>query len=198
MLNYAFVSKRIIFPIFFFFHFFHWLFLYIHFVSSMPADTTHDFRLPGESPEYRAARNELLASELELRNLTAKVAAQRRALPAGPSVDRGRYLFQPSAPDGAATDLVDLFDGNKSLMVYGLMLGPDDKDPCFMCTSFVGTLNAAAPQLADRCSIAVVVNGSVEQARYVSWGDLSYNNTILILVKKIVLRLYQLCCCIFC
>ena len=35
---------------------------------------------PGESNEYRRARNELLEAEAELRRLNEQVAAQRRAL----------------------------------------------------------------------------------------------------------------------
>jgi hypothetical protein len=38
---------------------------------------------PGESADYRAARNALLAEEMELRRQIERVAAQRRALPAG-------------------------------------------------------------------------------------------------------------------
>jgi Bacterial protein of unknown function (DUF899) len=38
---------------------------------------------PGESVEYRGARNALLAEEMELRRQIERVAAQRRALPAG-------------------------------------------------------------------------------------------------------------------
>jgi predicted dithiol-disulfide oxidoreductase (DUF899 family) len=41
-------------------------------------------RLPGESAEYRAARDELTAAEHELTAATEKVAAMRRALPPGP------------------------------------------------------------------------------------------------------------------
>jgi len=38
-------------------------------------------RLPGESTQYRTARNALLAEEIELRGRIERVAAQRRALP---------------------------------------------------------------------------------------------------------------------
>jgi len=38
---------------------------------------------PNESPEYRSARNALLAEEIELRRQLERVASQRRALPAG-------------------------------------------------------------------------------------------------------------------
>jgi hypothetical protein len=40
-------------------------------------------RFPGESSEYRRARNELLEAEAELRRLNEQVAPQRRALPSG-------------------------------------------------------------------------------------------------------------------
>ena len=42
-----------------------------------------EIRFPGESEEYRAAREELLRAEIELRRHTERVAAQRRALPPG-------------------------------------------------------------------------------------------------------------------
>ena len=39
--------------------------------------------LPGESPEYRAARDRLLEREIELRRAMEAVAAARRVLPPG-------------------------------------------------------------------------------------------------------------------
>jgi predicted dithiol-disulfide oxidoreductase (DUF899 family) len=41
------------------------------------------FDLPGETAEYRAARNELLGQEIALRRQMEAVAAARRALPSG-------------------------------------------------------------------------------------------------------------------
>jgi predicted dithiol-disulfide oxidoreductase (DUF899 family) len=41
---------------------------------------------PGESEEYRSAREELLSAESELRRHEERVAAQRRALPLGGEV----------------------------------------------------------------------------------------------------------------
>jgi predicted dithiol-disulfide oxidoreductase (DUF899 family) len=46
----------------------------------------HDRRFPGESGEYRQARDELLASEIALRRTIEAVAAQRRGLPLGGEV----------------------------------------------------------------------------------------------------------------
>jgi predicted dithiol-disulfide oxidoreductase (DUF899 family) len=57
----------------------------------------HHLHFPGESAEYRAARNSLLAEEMELRRQIERVAAQRRALPAGGALAVD-YLFE--GPDG--------------------------------------------------------------------------------------------------
>ncbi|MFP3693104.1 DUF899 family protein, partial [Burkholderia sp. SIMBA_048] len=50
-------------------------------------------RFPGESTEYRRARNALLAEEIELRRHIERVAAQRRALPPGGVVPED-YRFE--------------------------------------------------------------------------------------------------------
>ena len=51
-----------------------------------------DIRFPNESPEYRRARQALLAEEIELRRQIERVAEQRRALPPGGQVT-GDYRF---------------------------------------------------------------------------------------------------------
>ena len=43
-------------------------------------------RFPGETADYRRARNRLLKSEIELRRQIESVAAQRRKLPLGGEV----------------------------------------------------------------------------------------------------------------
>jgi predicted dithiol-disulfide oxidoreductase (DUF899 family) len=48
---------------------------------------------PGESSEYRAARDRLLAREVDLRRKMEAVAAARRELPSGGRVPRD-YVFQ--------------------------------------------------------------------------------------------------------
>ena len=52
---------------------------------------------PGESAEYRAARDRLLEQEIELRRAMEAVAAARRALPPGGVVPED-YVFQGAAP----------------------------------------------------------------------------------------------------
>jgi len=76
---------------------------------------------PGESVEYRGARNALLAEEMELRRQIERVAAQRRALPAGGAIPED-YEFEG---DGGLVKLSELFaSGKDTLAIYSFMYGP--------------------------------------------------------------------------
>src|SRR5438876_11665357 len=78
---------------------------------------------PGESPEYRAARDRLLKQEVELRRATEAVAAARRELPPGGAVPED-YVFQEAEPGGTPTDvrLSELFvSGKDTLAIYSFM-----------------------------------------------------------------------------
>ena len=57
----------------------------------------HEVRFPGESDQYRQARDELLKAEIDLRRQVATVAAQRRKLPLGGPVPRD-YTFEEWDP----------------------------------------------------------------------------------------------------
>src|ERR1700689_2612608 len=88
---------------------------------------------PGESSQYRAARDRLLERELELRRATEAVAAARRELPAGGVVPQD-YVFQGTGPDGGPAEvrLSELFmSGQDSLVIYSFMFprDPDDDRP---------------------------------------------------------------------
>src|ERR1700741_4697806 len=75
---------------------------------------------PGESSEDRRARNELLEDEAALKLLSEKIAAKRRALPAGGLVKED-YVFE-SAADGSKVKLSELFaPGRNSLVIYNMM-----------------------------------------------------------------------------
>ena len=60
--------------------------------------TTNQVHYPDESPEYRAARNVLLAEEIELRRHIERVAAQRRALPIGGKLAKDFELVSEAGP----------------------------------------------------------------------------------------------------
>ena len=57
---------------------------------------------PNESAEYRAARDDLLRGEAELRQRTEDVAAERRALPLGGLVKED-YTFETMDEDPSAS-----------------------------------------------------------------------------------------------
>src|SRR4029453_5285528 len=87
-------------------------------------------RFPGESADYRAARDRLLEQEIEQRRATEAVAAARRGLPPRGVVPQD-YLFQREGADGAPTDLrlSELFaPGMDALVIYSFMFPRDPGD----------------------------------------------------------------------
>lgn len=133
----------------------------------------HDIRFPGESAEYRGARNELLEAERILRRDVERVAAMRRALPLGGEVPQD-YVFDG---EEGPVRLSELFDGGKdSLIVYSYMFGPQMKQPCVMCTSILDALDGEAPHVMQRVNLAVVARSPIERiagfARPRGWRNL--------------------------
>ena len=59
--------------------------------------------VPGETAEYRAARDRLLEQEVELRRSIEAVAATRRALPPGGAVAED-YVFDGAGPTAPPTE----------------------------------------------------------------------------------------------
>ncbi|HTE53250.1 MAG TPA: DUF899 family protein [Kofleriaceae bacterium] len=112
---------------------------------------------PGESPEYREARDRLLQSEIELRRVAEKVAQERRALPDGGAVPTD-YLFETAPRDGdpGPVRLSALFGRHDTLAIYSYMFGPERKEPCPMCTPLLDGLDGAAEHIQQRVSLAVV------------------------------------------
>jgi predicted dithiol-disulfide oxidoreductase (DUF899 family) len=110
-----------------------------------------------ESAEYREARNALLAEEIELRRHIERVAAQRRALPAGGEVPQDFELVSERGPTRFST----LFGGKDALLIYSMMFGPERTGPCPMCTSFLTSWNGAAVNLRERVAIAVTARSPI-------------------------------------
>lgn len=84
---------------------------------------------PNETPQYRAARNRLLQSELELRRKMEAVAEELRALPPGGEVSED-YVFERTGPDGNPEPVrfSALFGKSDTLMVYHMMFPRDSRD----------------------------------------------------------------------
>jgi predicted dithiol-disulfide oxidoreductase (DUF899 family) len=115
---------------------------------------------PGESAEYRSARDRLLEGEADLRRVTEAVAAARRELPPGGPVPQD-YVFQEAGPAGSAAEvkLSELFaPGKDALAIYNFMFprALDEDLPCPSCTQFLDSFDGAAEHIAQRVSLAVV------------------------------------------
>src|SRR5512132_1553940 len=138
---------------------------------------------PGESADYRAARDRLLEQEIELRRATEAVAAARRVLPPGGVVPED-YVFQREGGDGAPTDvrLSELFVPDMdSLVIYSFMFPRDPGDarpgppggqtallplaegPCPSCTALLDQLDGAAEHVCQHVNLAVAAKAPVER-----------------------------------
>jgi predicted dithiol-disulfide oxidoreductase (DUF899 family) len=133
---------------------------------------------PGESAEYRAARDRLLEREIGLRREMEAVAAQRRALPPGGAVPED-YVFQGA--DGEVR-LSELFGpGKPSLAIYSFMFPRDPADdrpgpktgesvrlplaegPCPSCVAFLDQLEGMVEHSDQIMSFAVVAKAPLER-----------------------------------
>ena len=131
----------------------------------------HTKRFPGESADYRRARDELLVAEIDLRRRLEEVAALRRQLPAGGALVQD-YEFEEGAADLDDTSTVgrvkfsELFErANASLVVYSFMYGPKMAHACPSCTSILDSLNGTAPHATQRINLVVVAKSPVERLR---------------------------------
>jgi predicted dithiol-disulfide oxidoreductase (DUF899 family) len=144
---------------------------------------------PGESPEYRAARDRLLEQEIELRRAMEAVAAARRGLPPGGPVPED-YVFERGANDGTTVEvrLSELFaPGKDSLVIYNFMfprsyggdrpgpssgqtaLLPLEEGPCPSCVALLDQLDGAAEHATQWINFAVVAKAQLP--RLLTWAD---------------------------
>jgi len=119
-------------------------------------------RLTNEPVDYVDAREKLRIAELDLMQQRERVAEMRRALPLGPVVDDYVFLEGPrSLGDGdapvATVRLSQLFTAaDRPLVIYHLMYGKAQTDPCPMCTQWIDGFNGIASHLAQNVDFAVV------------------------------------------
>ena len=112
---------------------------------------------PGESAEYRAARNHLLDAEIALRRQIEEVAAMRRALPPGGAVLED-YKFERIGANGMPEKvrLSQLFGDKPSVLLYSFMYGPDRNEPCRGCTHTLDGIDGAVQHAEQRMPIYIV------------------------------------------
>jgi predicted dithiol-disulfide oxidoreductase (DUF899 family) len=138
---------------------------------------------PGESAEYRAARDRLLEREVELRRAMEAVAAARRELPPGGAVPED-YVFEGAGADGSpsAVRLSELFaPGRDSLAIYNFMFprtyggdrpGPTsgktaslplEEGPCPSCVALLDQLDGAAFHATQHLNFAGVAKAPLDR-----------------------------------
>jgi predicted dithiol-disulfide oxidoreductase (DUF899 family) len=134
--------------------------------------TLHAVRFPGETDEYRHARDNLLESEIELRRQEEAVAARRRGLPLGGEVPTDYEFDQSPGSDGQRTvRLSELFQADKdTLLLYSFMFIPGEaglplEGGCPACTSIIDALDGQAPHIMQRVNLAVSAKAPIEQFR---------------------------------
>jgi predicted dithiol-disulfide oxidoreductase (DUF899 family) len=120
---------------------------------------------PGESAEYRRAREDLLEAEIALRRHLEQVAALRRKLPLGGELPQD-YRFQEWV-DGTPrpVHLSQLFGDHDTLLLYSFMYGPKMEAACPMCTSLLDGLDGTAGHLQQRVAFGVVARSPIERIR---------------------------------
>ncbi|MGW1681689.1 DUF899 family protein [Saccharopolyspora sp. NPDC002376] len=138
--------------------------------------------LTGETAEYVRAREELRQAEMELMRHRERVADLRRRLPLGPVVDD--YVFEEGPADLHAGDepvrevrLGELFTGpDRDLVVYHLMYGKTQTEPCPMCTMWIDGFNGIAHHVEQNADLAIVAAADLpalrEHARNRGWTNL--------------------------
>lgn len=134
--------------------------------------TLHEFRFPGESEEYRRARDELLRAEIDLRRQTERVAAQRRELPLGGVVSTDYVFDEWDEVAGAPRQvrLSELFSGHDTLFLYSFMIVSAEQGlpfvgPCPSCTSIIDGIDGALPHITQRMGFAVAAKPPIEEFR---------------------------------
>ena len=131
-----------------------------------------DFRFPGESDEYRRARDELLKAEVELRRQIESVAARRRELPLGGPVPTD-YEFEEwdvVAAGPRRVRLSELFGDKDTLFLYSFMVVPSEQGlpfvgPCPSCTSIIDGIDGSVPHITQRMAFAVAAKPAIQDFR---------------------------------
>jgi predicted dithiol-disulfide oxidoreductase (DUF899 family) len=133
----------------------------------------HEVGFPGESDQYRRARDELLKGEIDLRRQIEVVAAQRRRLPLGGVVPRDYAFEEWDAGTNAprSVRLSELFaDGKDTLFLYSHMFIPGKaglplEEGCPLCTSIIDAIDGELPHITQHINFAVVAKPPIERFR---------------------------------
>ena len=140
-------------------------------VHEMIDGTYRQTNLPNESAEYLSKREELRQAEIELRNTRERVAALRRELPKGATIQDYEFLEGPASLDEGdepvtKARLSELFTApNRSLVIYHFMFGKKQVNPCPMCTAWIDGYNGIAHHVAQNVDLAIVAAADPSRLR---------------------------------
>jgi predicted dithiol-disulfide oxidoreductase (DUF899 family) len=118
--------------------------------------------LTNESDEYLAKREELRLAEIELMKHEERIAALRRELPQGAALQDYEFLEGPTNLDAGdepinTLKLSELFTAaGRPLVIYHLMYGKKQTNPCPMCTMWIDGMNGVAQHIAQNIDFAIV------------------------------------------
>ena len=133
----------------------------------------HDVRFPGESDEYRSARDELLGAEIDLRRADR---SGRRPAQGAAARRRGRddYDFDEWDADAGGPRRCGCrscsSDGKDTLYLYSFMFvraesqGLGFVGPCPSCTSIIDGIDGELPHITQRISFAVAAIAPMESS----------------------------------
>lgn len=117
-------------------------------------------KFPNESQEYRDAREDLLKSEMALRDHIESTSETRRRLPLGGKIKED-YAFD--SRDGRVK-ISELFKNpGQSLLVYNFMFGPKMDAPCPLCTAFLDSVEGHFHHISQRLNMAIVAKSPLER-----------------------------------
>jgi predicted dithiol-disulfide oxidoreductase (DUF899 family) len=140
-------------------------------VHEMIDGTYRQTNLLNESPEYLAKREQLRLAEIDLLNQREKVAALRRQLPPGATLEDYEFIEGPASLDAgdepaSKVRLSELFTtSDRSLVIYHFMFGKKQTTACPMCTAWIDGYNGLAHHLAQNVDLAIVAAADLPTLR---------------------------------
>jgi len=103
--------------------------------------------------EWTAKRKALLVEEKALTRALDELARKRRELPWVRVEEQYRF----DTPEGEKT-LAELFDGQRQLIIYHFMFGPDWENGCKNCSFLADHIDGMLPHLANRDTTLIAVS----------------------------------------
>jgi len=126
----------------------------------------HDVTFPNEPDGYRAARDNLIKAEMELRAKAEEVASLRRSLPLGGAIKKD-YVFQDL--DENDVHLSSLFTPKSdNLLIYSFMYSPGG-NACPACNSLLDFLNGGTPHIKENLNFAVIAKATPDELK--TWSQ---------------------------